>query len=83
MPTMTRKAKKTIATGGRSSGGTSLQALDLAVPFMGQDQAAEPGDADLVVVGRRCLVGERRTASMCMPRVVSQAPSIAATFIGW
>ena len=44
MPTMMRKEKKGIATGGRWSARTILEALDLAVELMGQDQAAEERD---------------------------------------
>ena len=41
MPTMMRKAKNGMATGGRSSARQVLQALHRAVQVVGQDEAAE------------------------------------------
>ena len=50
MPTITRKAKNTGATGGRSSGRDFLQARDLAVDVVRQDETAELRHAHFVAI---------------------------------
>ena len=60
---MSRNAKKTSGTGGRSAGGTAFRPCNLAVPVMGQDQAAEIGDLECVVVALGSPCRARRRAS--------------------
>ncbi len=58
MPTMMRKPKKTGQTGGRSARGHSFRPLHLAVPGMGQDQAAQMRNLDRGVQLLGIIVGD-------------------------
>ncbi len=57
IPTMMRKPKKGMATGGRSSAGKSLRPAHRAVRVMGENEAAQVGDRDGEMVRRRGVVG--------------------------
>ena len=54
---MMRKPKNGSTTGGRSSGGESLEAGEAAVEAAGDDEAAEIGHRDLEAVALALLVG--------------------------
>ena len=82
MPTMMRKEKKGMMGFGPVLGREGLQALDLAVPLMGEDQAAELGDGELEMVGLGLGVGQREQDQRHLA-AVSQCASIAATLAGW
>ena len=82
MPTMMRKAKNGMIGFGPVLGREGFQALDLAVPFMGEDQAAERRNRKLVMVGLGLGIGEREQDQRHAPLPVSQCASMAAILAG-
>ena len=80
MPTMIAEARRTPAATGGCAIAELVQALDLAVGVVRQDQAAEPAAPRSRSGSLRLSASGIANSSSGAPRSVSQTPSIAAIF---